>query len=423
VDSIALLAIIIFLGSYLAISLEHKIKINKSAISLATGAFLWVMVVLAGVSRDTIAHNTEKAGAEIFEIVVFLLAAMTLVEVLAHYNFFDLIRIKLAKYRLHDKNQFIVFAVLTFFRSAFLDNLTITIVMIQIAKRFFTGKNLLTVVCGIVILANAGGAWSPIGDVTTIMIWLAGKFSALEVVQYGFLPSLIAGIVITFLLRRRLESNTPDTESESIQITLGEKLIIVLTLLSFTLPLFMNIFGLRPYMGLLLGLGAVWALIEYASVRSTVSTHLEANIHHLLTKVDIVSLKFFIGVLLSVSALHTLGILDVLSGFLFGSSQDTNRVIVGNIIIGLLSSVFDNVPLTAVSIDIIHSTDPHIWVLLALAAGMGGSILVIGSVAGVIAMGMIKGLNFHNYLKIGAMPALIGYFFAMGVWYLQFSIL
>jgi Na+/H+ antiporter NhaD/arsenite permease-like protein len=353
---------------------------------------------------------------------MFLLAAMTLVEILVHYNFFDIIRIRLAHLGLDNQKLFAVLGTLTFFLSAVLDNLTITIVMIQIARKFFKDANLLIVAGGVVILANAGGAWSPIGDVTTIMIWLAGKFGAFDIIREGFLPAAALALTSGFMLMKQISNNKPEKiSSEKILLTRGEKAVIGISLASFTFPLLMNGIGLEPYFGLLFGLGIVWTLIEYIKVRSQKYTHLEANIEHLLQKTDISSLKFFAGILLSVSALSALGFLDMLSDILFGANQEISRVIIGNIILGGLSSIVDNVPLTALAIDIIKVTDVPIWTLLALTVGTGGSFLVIGSVAGVVAMGMVKGLTFDKYLKYATAPAVVGYAVAMGIWFVQYQ--
>lgn len=415
------LAVGIFVASYILISLEHKIKLNKSAISLFTAGFLWIITSITVKSKEKLAHSLEIAGADIFNIVVFLLAAMTLVEVLIHYNFFDLIRLKLLKLKFNDRNQFIVIGTLTFFLSALLDNLTISIVMTQIARRFFKNKNLLIAASGIIVLANAGGAWSPIGDVTTIMIWLADKFTALEIIIWGFLPSLVLGIISLLMLAKKIEKNSTDNiENGFVKLTRGEKLIISVALVSFIFPLIMSYFGLQPYIGLLFGLGLVWLLIEYAQIRSRVKTHLEGDIEELVRKIDLGSLKFFIGILLSVSALNSLGVLENLSVFLFGVKQEVWRLIAGNVFLGLFSAVVDNVPLTAIAIDIIKTDSPIIWVLLAITAGTGGSLLLIGSVAGVIVMGMVEKLNFVNYFKIAFIPALVGYFAAILVWGIQY---
>lgn len=423
-EHVTIAAVLIFLASYILITLEHKIKLNKSGVALFTAGFLWIVTALSGKTKETLKHALEIAGADIFNIVIFLLAAMTLVEILIHYNFFDLIRSKLLKMKLNDRKQFLVIGTMTFFLSALLDNLTISIVMTQISRRFFKNENLLVAAASIIVLANAGGAWSPIGDVTTIMIWLADKFTAWEVISLGFLPSFVLGLIALLMMSRQIKKSTPDTEeSKKVNLTRGEKLIIGTTLLSFLFPLMMNFFGLQPYIGLLFGLGIVWIIIEYAQIKSGVKTHLEADIDKLVKKVDIGSLKFFIGILLSVSALNTLGVLEQLSNVLFGLSQTAPRIIVGNIVLGVLSAVVDNVPLTAIAIDIIKVTDPNLWVLLAITAGTGGSLLLIGSVAGVVVMGMIKELNFARYFKIAFLPAFIGYVAAVGVWLMQYRLL
>jgi len=425
VEFFKIISIIFFLLSYLLISLEHKIKVNKSAISLFTAGFLWVVVGLTLKSKEKIIHNLEIAGSEIFNIVIFLLAAMTLVEILINYNFFDLIRLNLIKLKLKDKFQFIIIGIITFFLSALLDNLTISIVMTQIARRFFKKNNLLIAASGIIILANAGGAWSPLGDVTTIMIWLSGKFSTFDVIRWGILPSLVFGLISILFLSKKIQSNSQDIieKNNNITLTRGEKLVIFTTLISFIFPLLMNQFGLQPYIGLLFGLGLVWIIIELLQLKSQVKTHLEGDIDKLVKKIDISTLKFFIGILLSISALNTLGILENLSIILFGHEQQINRIITGNIILGVLSSIIDNVPLTAIAIDIIKTTDSRLWVLLALTVGTGGSFSLVGSVAGVVVMGIIKRLNFANYFRIAFLPVFFSYISLVIIWLIQYFLL
>lgn len=413
----------LFILGYVFITLEHKLNTHKSAISLALGATLWIITAFHLHDKTHLQHSIAEAGTEIFSIIVFLLSAMTLVEILVHYQFFDLIRIRLSKMRLKDKKQFAVIATITFFLSALLDNLTVTIVMIQIARRFFRENNLLIVAAGIVILANAGGAWSPIGDVTTLMIWLAGKYSAGEIIIQTFIPSALLGIVSAGLLMKKMSSNTIDHAKDiPVKLDFGAKLVIVTSLSSFILPILMNVIGLPPYIGLLLGLGVVWLMIEFLKIKSKQTTHLEANIDNLLQKTDISSIKFFIGILLSASALNTIGILEKISIVAFGQNQDITRVIAGNILLGPLSSIVDNVPLTALAIDIIKVSEPAVWTLLALTVGTGGSFLVIGSVAGVIAMGMIKELTFGRYLRIATIPAVAGFIVGVSFWLLEYQL-
>ena len=419
---IPILAVSFFVIAYILITLEHKVGQHKSGIALSLAGALWILTAFVTPTEE-LRHITLEAGAEVFEIVAFLLSAMTLVEILIHYRLFDIIRVKLAKMKFGDKKQFLIIGFLTFFLSAVLDNLTITIVMTQIARRFFRGKNLLVAVAGIVVLANAGGAWSPIGDVTTIMLWLAGKFSAFEVITWGILPSMVLGVIAASMMVRDIDNTMFDVQEEkSITLTRGEKSVITIVLSSFTLPMIMNFIGLPPYMGLMIGLGVAWMFIEFAKTRSRKETHLTASIDGLLQKADISSLQFFIGILLAVSALHSLGVLEVLSHVLFGEDPSFGRLVAGNSIMGVLSAIVDNVPLTALAIDIIAVTDPHIWVLTAIAVGTGGSALVIGSVAGVVAMGMVKELTFGKYIRYATIPALVGYAAAIGVWYAQYMI-
>lgn len=421
-DIFQILAVSLFVGGYVLITLEHQIGTNKSAISLALGACLWILAALS-VSPEVLTHAVHEAGSEIFSIIVFLLAAMTLVEILIHYRFFDIIRLSLSSMKLNDRGQLLVICLLTFFLSAILDNLTITIVMIQIARKFFKDKNLIIATAGIVVLANAGGAWSPIGDVTTIMLWLANKFSAGEIITTGFLPSAVLGVIASCMMVRQMDNTSFEVKEEKkVKLSQGEKIVIVFGLISFSLPLLMNVIGLPPYMGLLLGLGVSWLVIEFIKTKSHKKTHLDANIDQMLQKTDISSLKFFIGILLSVSALHTLGILEQVSHVLIGPEPTFTRLVMGNSILGLLSAIVDNVPLTALAIDIMRVTDPRMWVLTALTVGTGGSALVIGSVSGVVAMGMVKGLTFGKYLKIATIPALVGYIAAIGVWLVQYQL-
>lgn len=416
-----IIAILIFIFGYTAISLEHKIQISKSATALIMGAILWLIVPF--INDAHFKQELLHTGSEIFGIVVFLLAAMSLVEILVHYRFFDIIRGKIFALGLDEKKQFVVISIITFFLSAIVDNLTCTIVMVQIAKKFFTGTNLLRAVAAVVISANAGGAFSPIGDVTTIMLWLAGKFSAIDIITRGFLPSLAMLIVSTALFYPRLKQADNDVKSEIItKLGRSEKLIVSAVFGSFLLPVILNQIGLPPYLGLLLGLGVVWLLIDLLKQFRPKETHLTASIDEFIKKTDIPSLKFFIGILLAVSALGSMGILESISQMLYGEEFSPIRGVAGNVGLGFLSAILDNVPLTAIAIDILHTSDPAIWVLLALTVGMGGSLLIIGSAAGVIAMGMVKEINFVNYLKIATIPALFGYLASIAVWAIQYFI-
>lgn len=415
-------ALIVFIAGYLGITLEHRFPLHKSAIALVTGVFVWIIAAVGLRDTHAIESALHETGAEIFEIIAFLLCAMGLVEILVHYRFFDMIRMKLLQLKFDDRKQFLVISFLTFFLSAVLDNLTVTIVMIQIARRFFKDHNLFIMAANIIIMANAGGAWSPIGDVTTIMLWLAKKFTSMEIIMQAFLPSLALGSTATALLYRQMKSGTGDShEDTNLRFSKSERVVISAALISFLFPVIAHTIGLRPYMGLLFGLGLVWSIIELFKMyaRTTKQTHLDTNIESLLQKVDISSLQFFIGILLAVAGLKMLGILDQLSILVLGSAQEPTRVIFGNIFLGLFSAIVDNVPLTALAIDMVKVTDPSLWVLLAITVGTGGSVLIIGSVSGIIAMGMVKELTFDKYLKVASIPALAGYVVGIAVWYFQ----
>lgn len=306
---IHLIAVVIFVFGFIAISLEHKLKVNKSAIALVLGSMLWFIVVLT--TKVDIGDAITETGAEIFEIVIFLLCAMSLVEILVHYKLFDVIRGKLFALHLKEKHQFLLITLLTFVFSGIIDNLTTTIVMIQIARMFFKKDNLLIAVSGIIIAANAGGAFSPIGDVTTIMLWLADKFSATSIIIYGFLPSFVLYTISTLLLSKKIVDSDFDVKTEIItKLSISEKIIVTVILSSFLLTIVTGIIGLPPYFGLLIGLGISWVLIDLLKKYSTNTTHLEASIDEFIKKTDIVALKFFIGILLAVAALHQLGILE-----------------------------------------------------------------------------------------------------------------
>lgn len=409
-------SLIIFLAGYIAISQEHILNISKTAISLLLGVALWMLVIASG--QNGVDHAIVESGAEIFGLVIFLLSAMTLVEILTHYGLFDVIYTRLVRMHLKDKAQLVILSFLTFLFSAFLDNLTTTIVFLQIATRFFREKNLVRASAAIVIAANAGGAFSPIGDVTTTMLWLSGKFSSSTVIAQGILPSLTVFVVSTFLLGRHITADTKDVVERPVRIGKIEWLIISLCLFSFVLPLVMTTLHFPPYIGLLLGLGTVWFVVDIIKHRLPQRTSLMISIEKFFQKTDISSLYFFIGILLSISALRHIGLLDDISKVIF-SSVKTEHIIAGNVFIGSLSAIFDNIPLTAAAIDIVKTTDPRLWVLLAFTVGVGGSILSIGSAPGIIAMSMVKDLTFVTYLKIATIPAIEAYILGIVVWSIQ----
>lgn len=424
---IEILAIIVFIVGYFLIATEHtfkSFKTHKSAIAIGTGGVLWLLVAFSDIGRDHLKHLLHETSGEIFGIIVFLLSAMTLVEILIHYRFFDLLGAKLLSLGLKDRSQFIVMGIITFFLSAVIDGTTLTIVMTQIARKFFKGTNLLIVVTYIVVLSNVGGSWSPTGDINTLMIWLAGKVNTLDLISHGFFPAATYALVMGGLLLRNITTTTRDEWTEKkITLSKSEITIIVLSMISFMSPLFVSSIGLEPFMGRLLGLGVVWSAIEIARLKSKQPSHVEANVEKFLQKTDISSLNFLIGILLSVSALANLGILEQMAQIIFGIEQEFVRLVSGIVILSIGGAVIDNVPLTAIALNMINSEEFMIWILLSFCVTAGGSLLIVGSIPGVVAMGMLKEMTFGKYIRIAFVPGFIALISGVAVWLLQYQFL
>lgn len=424
---IGIIAASLFIFGYLLITLEQRFGLHKSSIALIMGGTLWILaaVKLSG-DHDHLSESISHIGAEVFGVVAFLLAAMALIEILVHYRLFDLIRSKLSKLNVDTRQQFLMVMGLTFVFSAALDNIAITIAMLQIARRFFSGKNLLIAVAGIVVAANAGGAWSPIGDITTILLWVADKFTATEVIKYAFLPALALAAVVTAMLYPKVENVSEKQQTEKIEpLSLSEKLVVSTALISFSFPLLMSLVGLPPYVGLLFGLGLTWAMIELAKTKSRQEhqTHMTANIEKLIQTVDISSVKYIMGILLAVGALSAIGVLAWLSTTVIGESPSDAYLIAINVGMGIMSGIVDNASLVALAIPTLPVEDPLMWSLTAIMAGNGGSLMIIGSAAGIVAMGNCKQLTIGKYLKIATLPVALGMVAALAVWLIQFQFL
>ncbi len=424
--------VLVFIVGYILITFEHQMSVQKAPTSLVMAGLMWVLVSR---SHEEFAEQLQESGWEITQIVFFLLFAMALVELISRLGFFEYVRVRLQERHWGNRQQFIVLMILTFFFSAILDNLTTSIVMVEIARRFFRGRNLLAVAAGIVILANAGGAWSPIGDVTTIMLWLAGKFTAGEIVVQASLPSLVHGIVAIFLLVRLIEPQTYDdsTEDLPIRFTRESKILMGVALGSFSLPFVATQLDLPPFVGLGFGFGVVGMLASIFSSRSLHDdaaesgqddgqTKMQHDIQEVIREVDFASLIFFVGILLSVAALGSLGVLESLSEWMFGASPEFARVAAGNVFLGWGSAVVDNVPLTAVAINAVPTNDPWLWSLLAYTVGTGGSHLIIGSAAGVVVMGRVKGLSSTAYMRLATLPVAAAYVAGVAVWWAMASL-
>ena len=420
-DLQAIILLVIFIAAFLAIALEHITKVNKSWVALFAGSVMWGIVAF-GKTSDSMHDAIVHTSGEIFELIIFLMGAMTIVEMLGHFRFFTWLEIKLQSYDISNTQLFWIIGLVTFFASAVLDNLTTTLVMIHIGKHLsFKKENFNYFIINTVIAANAGGAMSPVGDVTTIMIWLAGKFTAWQVLAGGILPSLVGWIIPQFLITRKLTKVSRD------QIIYAEQMplqwgVIILGFSTFGLAVLVNILHLPPFFGILFGLGIVAIVIDVKLRRG--SLHIKANqIVNVIKEIDLGTMYFFVGILLAVGALQFHGVLDIMAGYIFGPDPANNpiSIITGHISLGLLSAVFDNVPLTAAVIQMLpENIDYTYWILLAITAGMGGSITVIGSAAGVAAMGQVETLTFVEYMKKGSIPALLGYAGAIITWAIIF---
>lgn len=437
--------IAIFILGYAAIALEHPIKVNKTASALILGVLLWVSLVVGGesilVSSDSLRHYLEGTIGtsfmdwlvhyklihylgEISEILFFLLGAMTIVELVDSFQGFRIVTDKIKTLK-RAKLVWII-SVLTFFMSAALDNLTTSIVMVALLRKLISNKKDRWFFAGMVIIsANAGGAWSPIGDVTTIMLWIAGNVSTVNIMVMTFLPSLVSMLVPLAILSFTLKGNVerPDLSNSSngdlVPVIQRNAIFFIGVSGLLFVPVFKTMFHLPPYLGMMFSLGALWVITEILHARrSDQSEQASRNltIAGVLRKVDVPSVLFFLGILLAVSALATAGHLMLLADTL---DKHVGNLYVINIIIGVLSAIVDNVPLVAGAMQMYNFPQDHyFWEFLAYCAGTGGSILIIGSAAGVAVMGMEK-IDFIWYMKRLSLLALAGYLAGAGVYYLQ----
>lgn len=422
-DFKSILLIVLFVNGIVAIAFEHNLSINKSWIAIFTGTAMWLILSI-GATPGTMEHAITEGSYEIFELIVFLIGAMTLVEMMAHFRFFTWIEAKLLRLSISNKALFWILGFITFISSALLDNLTTTLIMIQIGRHLYIKKvNFNIFVINTVIAANAGGAMSPVGDVTTIMMWLDGKFTAWQILFYGLLPSLAAWVAPQALLSPKIvyENRQGRQIKKVLPLQWG---IIVLGFITFGFAVLVNLLHLPPFFGILFGLGMAAIVIDFRLKKGTLKK--PANrIVNVIKTIDMSTIIFFIGILLAVNALGYQGILTQVANFIFGENPENspNMIIAGHTFLGLISSFLDNVPLTAAAMDMLpDGIHFKYWILLAITAGTGGSVLIIGSAAGVAAMGQVEGFSFLEYMKKGTIPALVGYFLAILVWWLEFNL-
>jgi len=444
--------ILVFAIGYLAITLEHNLKIDKLIPALVMMAICWALIALGidafpnwfdstehvlldsfglldhaekmELMEETLLHHLGKTA----EILVFLLGAMTIVEIIDYFDGFSTIK---GFVKTKSKIKILwIFSFLGFFLSAIIDNLTATIVLISILQKLVKDRDVRLWYAGLIIIAaNAGGAWSPIGDVTTTMLWIGKKVTTLHLIEYLFVPSLLCmvvpSLIASFLpiFRGKLDvdevDDKPSNKFSSTMLYLGLGAIV-------SVPIFKTITHLPPYVGMMLALGIVatfaeiyssskFSMTQYDSHESDANAH-HSPVHYSLSKIELPSILFFLGILMAVAALESLGIL-----FDFASKLEETMPMLGTelhhtgvsdivvLLLGVGSAVIDNVPLVAASLGMFHEPiDNELWHFIAYSAGTGGSMLIIGSAAGVVAMGMER-INFFWYLRKISWLALIGF--------------
>ena len=420
----------LFVLGYLAITLEHNLKVDKLIPALAMMALMWAIISLAHLPvfdvntelkqlepshlEEILLHHLGKTA----EIIIFLLGAMTIVEIIDYFNgFFTIKNFIKTKSK---KGLLWIFSILAFILSAIIDNLTATIVLITILQKVISSRDTRLWFAGLIIVAaNAGGAWSPIGDVTTTMLWIGNKVTTINLISYVLLPSLVCLIIpvgiASFLSPFQGEIEEVQTDEEVGFHKHGARMLYLGLSAIVFVPVFKTITHLPPYVGMMLSLAVVATFAEIFSKAKINITSIDEEsdahqtnspVHKSLSKIELPSILFFLGILLAVAALESLGLL-------FNFAEGLNTAIPNtDIVIGLLgigSAVIDNVPLVAASMGMFSmSVDDPVWHLIAYSAGTGGSMLIIGSAAGVVAMGMEK-IDFFWYLKKIAWLAFLGF--------------
>lgn len=407
--------IIVFILGYLFITLEHSIKINKAAIALLTGVLCWVLYIFSSADTHLISEQLTEHLGEISGILFFLMGAMTIVELIDAHDGFEVITKAIST--LNKRKLLWIICFLSFFLSAVLDNLTATIVMVSLLRKLISGKNDRMLFIGMVVIAaNAGGAWSPIGDVTTTMLWIGGQVTTKNIILNLIVPSLVCLLVPLLVVSSRIKGSiarpvSANEDNESSASPLHRNIIFYSGLgILLLVPVFKTLTHLPPFMGMLCGLGILWVISEIIHKDKDESEKGSYSVLHALRKIDMPSVLFFLGILIAISALQSTGQLAQLASLMDEKIGNINLVVIS---IGLLSAIVDNVPLVAASMGMYdlqtYPTDHYFWEFLAYCAGTGGSALIIGSAAGVAAMGMEK-INFFWYLKKISWLALIGYF-------------
>jgi NhaD family Na+/H+ antiporter len=417
------LIIATFVVGYIAIALEHSIRINKAASALITGVLCWTFYILLTPVKETVVDTLLHHLGDLSQILFFLLGAMTIVELIDAHDGFEIITKRITTK--NKKKLLWIIGLLTFFLSAVLDNLTTAIVMVSLIRKLIADKKDRFLFAGaIVIAANAGGAWSPIGDVTTTMLWIGGQITATNIIVKLILPSLACMIlpILTMQFFLKGEVQTPQEEPDAAETPnqLHRNIVFFSGIgVLLMVPVFKTLTHLPPFMGILLGLGILWIIVEILHSDKDEQDRKQYTVAYALRKIDSPSILFFLGILLAIAALESTGQLHHLAQTMDEKIQNQNLIVMS---IGLLSSIVDNVPLVAASMGMYslkqYPTDHYFWEFLAYCTGTGGSVLIIGSAAGVAVMGIEK-IDFLWYLKRISWLALIGYFAGAIVYILQ----
>jgi Na+/H+ antiporter NhaD/arsenite permease-like protein len=415
--------VILFVLAYAAIALEHPLGVNKSASALIGAGLLWTVYAVGSGDPPRISHELGESLLGTAQIVFFLMGAMAIVEVVDAHNGFEVITARIRTTRLSSLMGLV--GLVTFFLSAILDNLTTTIVMVSLVRKLLARHEDRLFFAGIIVIAaNAGGAWSPIGDVTTTMLWIGGQITSVAIMQALLLPSLVSLLVplalTAWLLRGRVvegparpatADGAPATSAFERQLMFWLGLAILVAV-----PAFKTWTHLPPFMGVLFGLGILWLAGDLVHRDKADDDKQHLTLAHALSRIDMASVVFFVGILLAVATLEHTHILTALAGWLDRSVGRQDLIV---LIIGLASAVVDNVPLVAAAMGMYDlasfPTDHFLWTFLAYCAGTGGSILVIGSAAGVAAMGLEK-ISFGWYLQRVSGLALLGYLAGAGTY-------
>ena len=415
-NMITTLLITVFITGYIAIAFEHVIKLNKAASALIIGVLCWTIYILQSNAVDVVGEELLHHLGEISSILFFLLGAMTIVELIDSHDGFDVITQKINT--TSKSKLLLIITVISFFLSALLDNLTTAIVMTSLSSKILSEKEDKLWFAGmIVIAANAGGAWSPLGDVTTTMLWIGGQITALNIMKQLILPSIAVCLFPALIIAYRFKGQQFQQSTESTGTAKEKKdgKTILFAGIGFLLfvPVFKTLTHLPPFMGMMLALGFMWIITTIIHKDKNNDVPEKFTVARALQKIDSTSILFFLGILLAVSALQSFGLLKQLAGVLTATLK--NDYLIGTAL-GLLSAIVDNVPLVAASQGMydlsVYPTDHLFWEFLALTTGTGGSAIIIGSAAGVAVMG-IEQINFMWYLKKISWLAIIG--FAAGI--------